>query len=56
MATQRDDKEELEHRTALLIERFHQAEKRALLRRGIELWIRTERGALGDVTLPEKIN
>lgn len=41
----------------ILIERFQDAEKRALLKRGIELWTRAERLARREPALPaEKIN
>ena len=42
MAIQRDDKDEREARMDILIERFQEAEKRALLKRGIALWTQTE--------------
>jgi hypothetical protein len=42
MAIQRDDRDEREARMDILIERFQEAEKRALLKRGIALWTQTE--------------
>jgi hypothetical protein len=42
MAIQRNDKDEREARVDILIERFQEAEKRALLKRGITLWTQTE--------------
>ena len=42
MAIQRDEKEERELRIDILAEQFRAAEKRALLKRGIELWTSTE--------------
>ena len=42
MAIQRNHSDEREARLAILIERLQEAEKRALLKRGIELWTRTE--------------
>jgi hypothetical protein len=61
MAIQRDDTEERETRLRMMMERFRAAEERALVKRGIRLWIDAER-LLGivpfaDVTLPfNKIN
>jgi hypothetical protein len=43
MVNDRDDLEEREARMEALIERFQEAEKRALIERGIELWTRAER-------------
>jgi hypothetical protein len=43
MAIDRDDGEERQARVERLIAEFHEAERRRLLRRGIELWNRTER-------------
>ena len=43
MAIQRNDTDEREARLAILIDRFRDAEKRALLKRGIQLWTRSER-------------
>ena len=55
MAIQRDDKDERETRLNTMIEQIRTAEQRALLKRGITLWTRTER-QLGivpfDATLP----
>ncbi len=42
MAIQRNDNDERETRLDILIERFQDAEKRALLKRGIALWTQTE--------------
>ena len=60
MAIQRDDRDEREARMDILIERFQESEKRALLKRGITLWTRAERH-LGIVPFdailpPNKIN
>ena len=60
MAIQRDDRDEREARMDILIERFQESEKRALLKRGITLWTRAERH-LGIVRFdailpPSKIN
>jgi hypothetical protein len=57
MAIQRNHSDEREARLTILIERFQDAEKRALLKRGIELWTRAERLARREPALPaEKIN
>jgi hypothetical protein len=57
MAIQRNNTDEREARLTILIERFQDAEKRALLKRGIELWTRTERLSLYEPALPAaKIN
>jgi hypothetical protein len=42
MAIQRNDKDEREARMDILIERFQEAERRDLLKRGIGLWTQTE--------------
>lgn len=57
MATKRDNEDERERRIEILAERLRAAEKRALLKRGIELWTRTEL-AMMDETPPSvaKIN
>lgn len=60
MAMQRDDMDEREARLDMMIEQFHAAEKRALVKRGIALWTRAERQLSivpFDATLPpNKIN
>lgn len=58
MANQQDDRdEERNHNIELLVEQLRQAETRALLKRGIELWVGTERAVLGGGALPAaKIN
>jgi hypothetical protein len=57
MAIQRNDRDERDTRMEILIERFQEAEKRALLKRGIELWTRAERRITDSVPLPAaKIN
>ena len=57
MAIQRDDKDEREIRIDMLTEHFRAAEKRALLKRGIELWTRTELGTINEAPRPlAKIN
>ena len=60
MAIQRNDRDEREALVDALIERFEEAEKRALLKRGIALWTQTE-AQLGIPFLraplpPNKIN
>ena len=64
MAIQRNDTDEREARLDILIEQFQEEERRALLKRGITLWTRTER-QMGIVSLdapfhstlpPNKIN
>jgi hypothetical protein len=52
MAIQRDDKDEREIRIDMLTEHFRAAEKRALLKRGIELWTRTELGMMDEALRP----
>ena len=57
MAIQRDQKDEREQRIDILTEQFRAAEKRALLKRGIELWTRTELGTIFEAPRPlAKIN
>jgi hypothetical protein len=60
MANQRDNADEPQARLELMIEEFRTAEKRALLKRGITLWTRTEaqhRIAQFDAPFPQgKIN
>ena len=57
MAIQRDQKDEREKRIDILTEQFRAAEKRALLKRGIELWTRTELGTIFEAPRPlAKIN
>jgi hypothetical protein len=57
MAIQRDDKDEREKRIDYLTEEFRAAEKRALLKRGIELWTRTELGMTNEAPRPAaKVN
>ena len=56
MAIQRDDTDEREKRIDIMVEQFRTAEKRALLKRGIQLWTRTER-TVHEAPLPAaKIN
>lgn len=52
MANQQDTKDEQEARIQALVEQFRAAEKRALLKRGIELWTRTEGALLETYPLP----
>jgi hypothetical protein len=52
MAIQQDDTDERETRVKALAERFRAAEKRALLKRGIELWTSTEDAMLDLPALP----
>ena len=52
MAFQRNDKDERETRVRELAERLRAEEKRALLKRGIELWTRTEDVMVGTPALP----
>jgi hypothetical protein len=57
MAIQRDQKDERDKRIDILTEQFRAAEKRALLKRGIELWTRTELGTINEAARPlAKIN
>jgi hypothetical protein len=57
MAIQRDQKDERDKRIDILTEQFRAAEKRALLKRGIELWTRTELGTINEARRPlAKIN
>jgi hypothetical protein len=57
MAIQRDQTGEREERIHILTEQFRAAEKRALLKRGIELWTRTELGMIDETPRPlAKIN
>ena len=57
MAIQRNDSDEREARLRLLVEQLQDKEKRALLKRGIELWTRTERLNMYEPALPAaKIN
>lgn len=57
MAIQRNEKDEREKRLDILTEQFRAAEKRALLKRGIELWTRTEIGTIDQAPRPvAKIN
>ena len=57
MAIQRNHSDEQEARLTILIERFQEAEKRALVKRGIELWTRTEGMTLREPAPPAaKIN
>ena len=57
MAIQRNDTDERNARVEMLIERFQNAERRALLKRGIELWTRTERVQVHPTApSPAKIN
>ena len=42
VASQRNDRDQREAPLDALIERFQEAEKRALLKRGIALWTQTE--------------
>ena len=57
MAIQRNHPDDREARLTILIERFQEAEKRALLKRGIELWTRTEGATLREPAPPAaKIN
>ena len=57
MAIQRDEKDERDKRIDILTEQFRAAEKRALLKRGIELWTRTELGTINEAPRPlAKIN
>ena len=57
MAIQRNNTDEREARLTMLIERFQDTEKRALLKRGIALWTRTERLIQHEPALPAaKIN
>jgi len=57
MAIHRDQKDEREKRIDILTEQFRAAEKRALLKRGIELWTRTELGTIFEAPRPlAKIN
>jgi len=60
MAIQRDNTDEREARLDTMIAQFRAEEQRALLKRGIALWTRTEaqrRFARYDATLPaNKIN
>jgi len=54
---QRNRSDEQDADLRILIERFREAEKRALLKRGIELWTRTERLILHEPAPPAaKIN
>lgn len=57
MAIQRDDEDERQRRVDILAEQFRAAEKRALLKRGIELWTSTELGMIDRAPRPvAKIN
>jgi hypothetical protein len=57
MAIQRNDTDEREARLKLLIERFQDSEKRALVKRGVELWTRSEQLLWLQPALPAaKIN
>ena len=57
MAIQRDMKDEREKRIDILTEQFRAAEKRALLKRGIELWTGTELGMMDEAPRPPaKVN
>lgn len=57
MAIQRDDEDERQRRIDILAEQFRAAEKRALLKRGIELWTSTELGMMDRAPRPvAKIN
>ena len=60
MAIQRDDTEERQARLDRMIEQFRAAERSALIKHGVALWMRTERqlGILPfDAPLPpNKIN
>ena len=57
MAIQRDDKDERDIRIDMLTEHFRAAEKRALLKRGIELWTRTELAMMDETPRPAaKVN
>ena len=57
MAIQRDDEDERARRIDILAEQFRAAERRALLKRGIELWTSTELGMMDQAPRPvAKIN
>ena len=57
MANQQDNKDEREARIRILAEQFRAAEKRALLRRGVELWTGSESAILQMPSLPpSKLN
>ena len=52
MANQQDNTDERDVRIYTLAEQFRAAEKRALLKRGIELWTRSENGMFDMPPVP----